>query len=282
MNVNFMMMSMDVPLSNTNLQVPFNLPFGIPFLLNPNHQQNPNSGIWNQVFSMQNGPNPNGNQFRNIHDIMDQMFQQHNSRGTPPASTNYVDKLPRIIVDEKLVEEKLECSVCKDNFQFNDNALQLPCSHLYHQDCIEPWLKQHCSCPVCRYELPVDDEEYDKERKKRMSNRNVNEDLNFCKNEETTENFTRINEEAEKLAQEFLESEEICEMGKIKQDKCVLLNSSEYVALGCGHSFHKECLESSLRILGQLQNNSLTTLSNFFCPVCKEQTCILNEPEIDY
>lgn len=46
------------------------------------------------------------------------------------------------------------CAVCKDQFVIDDEAKQLPCKHLYHPDCILPWLSQHNSCPVCRFQLP--------------------------------------------------------------------------------------------------------------------------------
>ena len=40
------------------------------------------------------------------------------------------------------------CSVCLE--QFDTQAVQLPCHHFFHKDCIEEWfLKQH-SCPNCR------------------------------------------------------------------------------------------------------------------------------------
>jgi len=67
------------------------------------------------------------------------------------------------------------CLVCQENFQENEVVLKLPCHHDFHKDCVMTWLEQHCTCPTCRYELPVDDKEYESERKKRMAGRNIDE-----------------------------------------------------------------------------------------------------------
>lgn len=85
-----------------------------------------------------------------------------NRYGTPPASKSAVEALPSIIVDEALLKSELaQCAVCKDDFETETVVKQMPCKHVYHEDCILPWLELHNSCPVCRYELPTDDPDYE-------------------------------------------------------------------------------------------------------------------------
>ncbi|GLU14792.1 hypothetical protein SLE2022_313400 [Rubroshorea leprosula] len=83
-------------------------------------------------------------------------------RGAPPASVSYVNNLPRIIVSEELEKhDGLVCAICKDVLTVGTEVSRLPCSHLYHPSCILPWLTARNSCPLCRYELPTDDKDYE-------------------------------------------------------------------------------------------------------------------------
>ncbi|KAJ6949162.1 hypothetical protein NC651_003235 [Populus alba x Populus x berolinensis] len=36
-----------------------------------------------------------------------------------------------------------------------DKAAQMPCSHVYHRDCISQWFKTKDICPLCRYRIPT-------------------------------------------------------------------------------------------------------------------------------
>ncbi|WVZ79928.1 hypothetical protein U9M48_027450 [Paspalum notatum var. saurae] len=48
-------------------------------------------------------------------------------------------------------EEAVTCSVCLGAFQAGETVRLLPvCLHLYHVECIDPWLETHSTCPICR------------------------------------------------------------------------------------------------------------------------------------
>jgi hypothetical protein len=44
------------------------------------------------------------------------------------------------------------CSVCLEKLVETDICRELRCNHLFHKDCIDHWLDEHISCPVCREE----------------------------------------------------------------------------------------------------------------------------------
>ena len=89
---------------------------------------------------------------------------------TPPASQDFIKKLPIIqLREEDLVDPvNRECCICLDDNQVGDLAVRLPhCSHIFHKECIFDWLQRKCTCPVCRHEYPTDDVEFEVERLER-------------------------------------------------------------------------------------------------------------------
>lgn len=88
--------------------------------------------------------------------------------GRPPASRESIDAMESVEIGEGCVG--LECVVCLEEFEVGGVAKEMPCKHMFHQNCIEKWLGIHGSCPVCRYEMPV---EKDKKREEEGGERRV-------------------------------------------------------------------------------------------------------------
>lgn len=43
------------------------------------------------------------------------------------------------------------CSICLADYKETDMLLVLPhCGHLFHVKCVDPWLRLHATCPICR------------------------------------------------------------------------------------------------------------------------------------
>ncbi|XP_051116360.1 E3 ubiquitin-protein ligase RDUF2-like isoform X2 [Andrographis paniculata] len=104
-----------------------------------------------------------------------------------PASKAAVESMPTIeITDQHIVVEEY-CAVCKEAFELGAEAREMPCNHLYHHDCILPWLSLRNSCPVCRHELPTDNESFNRNPNSGEVNRGGSNDVG---NEDDTVGLT--------------------------------------------------------------------------------------------
>lgn len=96
-------------------------------------------------------------QFRSLNDLLAHLMQTYDGpMGAPPTATEVINSLPEVAIQQEHLGTHDSCSVCKEDFVLNEKVTKLPCSHLFHKDCIVPWLKQHCTCPLCRKSLPLD------------------------------------------------------------------------------------------------------------------------------
>lgn len=95
-----------------------------------------------------------------------QLLNQWESPGSPPASKEDIDNLAVVTIAQEHIDSERQCSVCMEDFQLGDVVRSLPCHHLFHMDCINPWLHLHNTCPICRKSLgtPAADAEETNER----------------------------------------------------------------------------------------------------------------------
>ena len=91
--------------------------------------------------------------------------------GPPPASHAAIASLLQTPVSSREVSQ--QCSICCHVYKPQQQVTRLPCGHFYHVACVEPWLRRHCTCPTCRYELPTDDDDYEMGRMERMKSRKL-------------------------------------------------------------------------------------------------------------
>ncbi|XP_035387539.1 RING finger protein 150a [Electrophorus electricus] len=42
------------------------------------------------------------------------------------------------------------CAVCIEGYKPNDVVRILPCCHVFHKVCVDPWLQDHRTCPMCK------------------------------------------------------------------------------------------------------------------------------------
>ncbi|RXN01472.1 E3 ubiquitin-protein ligase RNF149 [Acipenser ruthenus] len=45
------------------------------------------------------------------------------------------------------------CAVCIENYKPKDVVRILPCKHVFHRTCIDPWLLDHRTCPMCKLDV---------------------------------------------------------------------------------------------------------------------------------
>lgn len=88
----------------------------------------------------------------------------HGERLPPCASKKAVEDLEQ----KKITSSGEQCPVCLKEHAVGETVKVLPCRHSFHSTCILPWLERTNSCPLCRHELPTDDEDYEMYRKEKL------------------------------------------------------------------------------------------------------------------
>ena len=71
----------------------------------------------------------------------------------PTTKMNYQCRTPVNADVYSLGSSVDTCAVCLDEYVEGELLRVLPCGHEFHQDCVDPWLLSHRTCPLCLYNI---------------------------------------------------------------------------------------------------------------------------------
>ncbi|CAJ0846117.1 14094_t:CDS:2, partial [Entrophospora sp. SA101] len=165
----------------------------------------------------------------------------------PNVPESIMKKLPIVKITKEHVDSLATCSICLEHFHIQDNT-----------------------CPLCRYELPSEEQQQQQESNNINDIATNNHDSNES-SESTNVPLSNMNEGLPTLSS--TSSLNHSNLG------CALTNlgifgslSSTIITLPqCHHRFHASCLRNTLLISGySLESNSL----DFRCPICRARSTL--------
>uniref|UniRef100_A0A2K5N6G7 E3 ubiquitin-protein ligase RNF130 n=1 Tax=Cercocebus atys TaxID=9531 RepID=A0A2K5N6G7_CERAT len=82
--------------------------------------------------------------------------RDRNQRRLGDAAKKAISKLTTRTVkkgDKETDPDFDHCAVCIESYKQNDVVRILPCKHVFHKSCVDPWLSEHCTCPMCKLNI---------------------------------------------------------------------------------------------------------------------------------
>uniref|UniRef100_A0A915AIE8 RING-type domain-containing protein n=1 Tax=Parascaris univalens TaxID=6257 RepID=A0A915AIE8_PARUN len=101
---------------------------------------------------------------------------------TKAASPKAVADLERLRSDQLQYHGQCPICICEWKNNESEKLIRMPCGHIFHENCILPWLKRTNSCPVCRYELPSHDPLYETYKRQQERRKEREADLDELHN----------------------------------------------------------------------------------------------------
>ncbi|KAK8919272.1 E3 ubiquitin-protein ligase RING1-like [Platanthera zijinensis] len=88
-----------------------------------------------------------------LEDLVNTLSLSDRRSQPPPTGGPPTDCLGTVEISRKHLRGDSQCPVCMEKFKLGSRVREMPCKHLFHRDCIVPWLARHNTCPVCRRQV---------------------------------------------------------------------------------------------------------------------------------
>lgn len=174
-------------------------------------------------------------------------------RGIDPAVVN---TFPTFLYSDVKVHRvgkatPLECAICINEFSDHELLRLLPkCNHVFHPQCIGPWLASHVTCPVCRANLEV----------QVYNQMTVEQHLQLTSEDESepSDQTVHQNDHHRDVIVRVEPSPEITVKSPIQEIMKGLSESGRMIRLlrshSTGHSFVEDCERFTLRLPDEVRN----------------------------
>ena len=91
--------------------------------------------------------------YDNDDEVVDTIMRDHEGK-LIPATKSSIEALEKVTLQQDELDSVAACVICTQEFEAGLEVTCMPCSHVYHEECIVKWLKRSNVCPLCRYSMP--------------------------------------------------------------------------------------------------------------------------------
>uniref|UniRef100_H2XL79 RING-type domain-containing protein n=1 Tax=Ciona intestinalis TaxID=7719 RepID=H2XL79_CIOIN len=79
------------------------------------------------------------------------IIQRHRNRLAQRAVMQL--KTRTIKPNDEIVSTESVCAICIENYKTAEVVRELPCRHIFHKKCVDPWLHTKHTCPMCKINI---------------------------------------------------------------------------------------------------------------------------------
>ena len=87
------------------------------------------------------------------------VYRHMNSRVNQYTNVSNIHAYEIQLIEIESPPTDTDCSICQSKYLDSETLFTwcslYPCEHMFHVKCIQPWIHQHNTCPMCRTVIPI-------------------------------------------------------------------------------------------------------------------------------